>query len=105
MDEDAQRYRQRLEDPQSPRLLHDEEDARHLRVANFDACPDALAAAPIEINAPIVAAYGAAFTPLPVGTGPAALDVFALGTALRLVHAVIAGYLELMDWADVLGEW
>lgn len=33
------------------------------------------------------------------------MEIFAIGTALRQVHAVIAGYMELVDLADILGEW
>lgn len=94
-----------IQDPELPGLLHDEEEARHRQAANFDACLAALGAAPIEINAPTVEALRERFYSFArLEPAPEALDIFALGTALRLVHAVIAGYKELVGLAGVLGE-
>lgn len=95
----------RIQDPELPRMLHDEEEARHRLAANFDSCLRSLGISPTEVDAPVVEALRQRFhTFARMEPSPEALDLYALGTALRLAYTVIAGYKELMDLAQILGE-
>ena len=86
-------------------VLHEEEDSRHEQAANIDACLEALGRSPLEQAAPTVEAQRERFFSF-ARLQPSAdvLDLYALGTAHRLAHAVIAGYRDMIDLTVLAGE-
>lgn len=94
----------RIRDPELPKLLSDEQETRNRQMANFDACLSSLGASPLESGAPFAEALRDEFYSFAgMKPSPAALEIFAIGTALRFAHVVIGGYKELVSLADVLG--
>lgn len=95
----------RLQNQDIKQALHEEEERRLEHAANIDACLKALGASPLEENAPVIEGLRQRFFSFS-GTEPSpeALDLFALGTALRHTYLVIASYREVVLLAELAGE-
>ncbi|HEX6970019.1 MAG TPA: DUF892 family protein [Micromonosporaceae bacterium] len=94
-----------LDNPDLRRLLHEGGEHRDRQSTNIDACLEVVGFTPLGQRAPLVEALRERYFNFK-NTNPSsqALNLYAIGTALRFTEVVIATYRELMALADLAGE-
>jgi ferritin-like metal-binding protein YciE len=86
-------------------LLRDEEKRRRECLAEFESCFYLIGGSALSIPTPGVEALRDRLQNYVVlRRAPEMVDLFVLGTALRFTHFMLAGYKELVDLSEYVGE-
>jgi ferritin-like metal-binding protein YciE len=87
------------------RILRTQEQEGQQKVRNLDACFQALGTGPREVPCAVVDGLRTEFQAF-FGTQPSAevLEMYTVGSALKLAHLGVAGYKDLVDKSMLMGQ-